>query len=249
MKANLLGYDNEDCGFEVFDENENRHVISIDWEGKIVQHATKDYPNKREDRTQEEQRICSQVEERARYAAQQEFPDADILDPSWDIDHLKNGLSALVTYPPEDFHNDFRDFYEALQDPRKFTDDRVTDLDKVMIFKIFRVENEQITEVEPVLIRFQPTPDESIDYGSLPEYPPEEQVTLALPILDFGEDFSFKEDFPAIPITHLMAQIRDLYLNMGEEPPEKFQVKGIGKIGYQGYEQRNEEDLVFQVRS
>ncbi|WP_049915449.1 hypothetical protein [Haloferax mucosum] len=234
MEANLLGYDDEDCGFEVFDENNNRHVISVEWDGSIGQHATKDYPLKREDRTQEEQRIMSQVEVRARYAAQQEFPDADILLPMWDIEHLEAGLEALVNYPLDEFHREFRDFYEALRDPGQFITDSDFDPEMVKAFKIYRFRDGEILDISPVLVRHLTGGNTADDYGPKPDYPEDELISCCLPNMEFVDYFDYETQMQDLVVGHVVAQIRDLYLHMGEMPPEEYQVEGIGKLDING---------------
>lgn len=117
METGPLGHDEEDCGFEVIDEHGNRHTFQVGLDGEINFHGTDDYPHKREDRTDEEQRFMSQVEVRALYAAQKEFSDADILPFEYDPDELEKVASAIQTHPEDAYEQDFRAFYDAIQEP------------------------------------------------------------------------------------------------------------------------------------
>jgi hypothetical protein len=234
METNIIGHDKEDCGVEVFDERGNRHAVTLSWDGTVWEHGTDDYPHKREDRTQEEQRIMSQVEARAKYAAQQEFPDKDILDPMWDPEHLEAGLEALANYDLTEFHTEFRDFYDALNDPSEFIPHDDFELGNIAVFKVFRFQKKRIVDVAPVMIRHHINDTEAENFGELPDYPEDEQIVCSIPALDFDDDFEYEDDFQDIVVSHIMAQIRDLYLNMGETPPDRYLVEGIGKHDIHG---------------
>jgi hypothetical protein len=236
-QVEVVGYDDEDIGIDVFDERDNKHALQVGYTGEIVFHGIDDYPHKPEDRTQEEQRIMSQVEARARYAAQQEFPDEDILDPMWDIEHLEAGLEALASYDLTEFHDQFRDFYEALADPGPFLDADQFDIDDLVISKFFRFRGGEIVDVAPVVVEhFHTKSDDSdVTYSApVPEYPHDEQIVCSLPVLDFDDDFVYEDEFQDIVVSHIMAQIRDLYFHMGEMPPEQYQVEGMGKFDIHG---------------
>lgn len=233
METSILGHDEKGCGVEVYDENGNRHAVSINWEGEVFEHGTQDYPLKREDRTQEQQRIMSQVEARARYAAQREFEDEDILDPMWDIKHLERGLKALSRYPLEDFHQQFRDFYDALRHPGQFITDGF-DLGEVAVFKSFRFQDAEILDVAPVFVRHYTSQTTADDYGTKPHYPPDERIVACLPPMDFEAGYQYEDQFHDLVTGHLLAEIRDCYLHMGEMPPEEYQVEGIGKFDIHG---------------
>ena len=49
------------------------------------------------------------------------------------------------------------------------------------------------------------------------------QFTIMLPPLKFKHGaYEFPDGFQVFIIEHLMGQVRDVYINMGEEPPEPF---------------------------
>ncbi|QGN07845.1 hypothetical protein Hrd1104_11390 [Halorhabdus sp. CBA1104] len=234
MEAELVNYDDEEVAVLVTDEKGLDHQIAMDWSGAITYHGTDDYPHEPDDRTDDEQRIMCQVEERARYAAQQEFPEAAILDPMWDPEHLDAGLEALINYPLDRFHEQFRDFYEALADPAAFIEKPSINLEGVVVLKVFRFQGSEILDVAPVFVREVLNEREANDYGTFPNYPEDEQIVCAIPALEFEEGFTYEEDFHELVVEHVMAQIRDLYLHMGEEPPEEYLVQGVGKLDIHG---------------
>ncbi len=236
MQTGLLGHDEKNCGIEVYDENGNRHAITISMDGKIREHGTQDYPLKPEDRTEEEQRIMSQVEERAKYAAQQEFPEEDILKPMWDPDHIKRGIEALKAYQLDDFHREFRDFYEALDDPAGYASEprESVIVESARIYKAFTITPEnRIDEVLDVVLSYE-RPDGSDGTVGQTRELDDSLILCVIPALDIGEGFDYQEEFHKLVLTHLLAQIRDIYLDMGEEPPDEYKVQGVGKLNIHG---------------
>lgn len=228
MEANLLGHDEEDCGFEVFDERGNRHVISVTWDGSIGQHATPDYPNSPEDRTQDEQRIMTEVEHRARYEAQLEFPDADILPVSGMPQVIERGMAAVQQMPTDEFAEVFRDYYEAVVDTAQaLPSDVPADRARMVNFAFTITNDDQFGRPGHVNVFYINDADEidATDPNTFPDST--NYVKLHFPAdSDFGSDFEYPEDFFAVVQTNLVYQIRDRYLQMGEEPPENYQVDG-----------------------
>ncbi len=233
MQTEVLGHDEKDCGIEVYDENGNRHAITISWDGKIREHGTQDYPLEPEDRTDEEQRIMTQVEARARFAAQQEFPEADILSPMWRPEHIKAGIEAFSNYPMEEFLNDFREYYDALRDPMQYIDDSPVNEESIIINVIVHFNDGEVLDVSDVGIHYKLTDGSEHRTGPLPSYPNKELI-FAMPELEFADGFEYEEEFADVIMSHLMAQIRDIYLNMGEDPPAEYRVEGIGKLNIVG---------------
>lgn len=236
MDTNIIGHDEEDCGVEVFDERGNRHAVTMSWDGQVWEHGTGDYPHKREDRTEEEQRIMSQVEERAKYAAQQEFPEEDILEPMWDPEHIKRGIEALKAYQLDDFHREFRDYYKALQNPAKYASDprESVVVESARIYKAFTITpDNRIDEIDDVALSYECQDGSDGSAGRVREMD-DSLIVCAMPALDIGADFDYEDEFHKLVITHLIAQIRDIYLHMGEEPPEEYKVQGVGKLNIHG---------------
>jgi hypothetical protein len=233
MECTILGNTDEDVGVEVMDENGNEHIVEVAWNGE-VEHFVDDYPHKREERTEEEQRIMTQVEERARFAAHKEFPDEDILHPMWDPAHIEAGIEAFGNYPREKFLTEFRDFYEAIRDPSQFIDDPRMDPETVTANLSLHFRNGKILDVSDLVFEYKHTDGSEHVLGETRSVPPEEELIVFQPYVEFADDFDYEQQFQGVVLSHLMAQIRDIYLNMGEDPPPEYRVEGIGKINIVG---------------
>jgi len=233
MKIQHDGHDEEGIGISVYDENDFRHTIEISWDGEVSFHGTDDYPHRREDRTDEEQRIMTQVEARARFAAQQEFPETDILSPMWRPEHIKAGIEAFSNYPMEEFLNDFREYYDALRNPMQYIDDSPVNEESIIINLAVHFDDGEVLEVSDVVIDYKLTDGSEHRIGAPPSYPNKELI-FAMPELEFADGFEYEEEFADVIMSHLMAQIRDIYLNMGEDPPAEYRVEGIGKLNIVG---------------
>ncbi|WP_233357386.1 hypothetical protein [Halococcoides cellulosivorans] len=206
------------------------------WDGSIRGHETDDYPHDPADRTQEEQAIMGQVEARAKYVAQREFPDEDILDPLWDPDHLERGVEALVNYTLGEFRTNFRDYYEALQRPEEFVPDDPADIDEatLRIYKSFTItEDNRIDEVYDTMINYDLEDGTFRSVGDAPD-DWSHAIDLNHPKMEFDPNYDFDAQFHRLIVEHLHAQIRDVHYNMGMEPPDEYKVSGFGKFSYHG---------------
>jgi len=234
METEILGHDDHDCGVQVFDENGHEHRLTIAWDGSIREHGTDDYPHKREERTEEEQRIMTQVEERAKHEAQQAFPDADIVHPMWDPSHIEAGIEAFGNYPKEQFLTEFREFYEAMRDPSQCIDDPQMDPETVTVNRSLHFRDGEILHVSDLVFEYKHPDGSEHVLGEARSPPPEEELIVYQPYVEFADDFDYEQQFHGVILSHLMAQIRDIYLNMGEDPPPKYRVEGIGKLNIVG---------------
>ncbi|EMA14183.1 hypothetical protein C442_20216 [Haloarcula amylolytica JCM 13557] len=209
------------------------HKIEVSFDGEIILHGNDDYPYQPQERSEEEQRIMTQVEARARFAAQQEFPDADILSPMWRPEHIKAGIEAFSNYPMEEFLDDFREYYDALRNPMQYIDDSPVDKESIIVNVIVHFNDGEVLDVSDVGIHYKLTDGSEHRTGPLPSYPNKELI-FAMPELEFADGFEYEEEFADVIMSHLMAQIRDIYLNMGEDPPAEYRVEGIGKLNIVG---------------
>ena len=56
------------------------------------------------------------------------------------------------------------------------------------------------------------------------------QIPVMLPpFKGESDDFSYPEDFRGLMINNLICQIKDVYRNMGENPPPEVNIDGFGK--------------------
>lgn len=152
----------------------------------------------------------------------------------WDPDHLEAGLRSLSSYDLDDFHDEFRDFHEAIMDPKGYVGDSAMDEDTAVVNKVIRFRDEQVLDVSDVVVEYHRDTGEEKVAGSYPSWPLFEQLMLHLPKMEVVDEFVYEEEMEDIVVSHVMAQIRDIYLNMGEEPPREYQVEGIGKLDIHG---------------
>lgn len=236
MEVEFIGEDEEVVAFDVIDPNGNKHELDVarDSEGTITYHGTDNYPHERENRMDEEQRIMSQVEARARFAAHQKF-DERFVDPMWDPAYVERGIQALSKYPLEAFHEKFRDFYEALEDPRPYVDDPAHDPGGEAIVKAFGISSlNEIEVVSDVVVQYETASGRAEKTAPHPEYDEYDLIGCALPRMTFEDEITFENDFHKVVLVHLKCQIRDIYRNMGEDPPAEYDVEGVGKLEYFG---------------
>jgi hypothetical protein len=195
--------------------------LTIEWDGTVREHGTDDYPHKREARTLEQQKIMTQVENRATFAAQQEFPEKDILDPEWNPVELDRALQALETMHVDEFAQQFRTCYEMITSPESFGE--VTARTAQIIFQPFYVDrNNDVCAVPRPVLQYKQNGEVLMtdeEPGTFDQ--PGTKFTVTLPPMTFADDeYEFPDGFQVFLIKHMGAKIRDVYIDMGEEPPE-----------------------------
>lgn len=230
MKTRIDGHNETKIGVSIWDNENNSHKIEVGFDGEIIFHGTDDYPHEREDRTKEEQRIMSQVAVRARYAAQQEFPEKELVPFEWNPDELEKVVTAIENHPEDAFERDFQAFYDAIQQPP--VERPRADVDLVMVGVRLGEGYESIEHVTEPVVGFR-------EDGEVEVRGPESEVgshlTLNSPVYEF--EWAFGEEFREFLVLLAKCHVRDAYLHMGEEPPEAYMVKGFGKMQFFGMEQ------------
>ncbi|WP_323677353.1 hypothetical protein [Halorubellus sp. PRR65] len=232
METEIAGWDDEGLGVEVIDNNGDRHQISLDWDGNVTNHAQETYPRDSTKRTDEQERLMQQVRVRAEYAAHNHFEDKGIIeDPSWLPAEIERAMNAVRTLPTDTFVEHFRDYYDAVRDHKgERIDDDVQSVDRVRKL-IYLNDDDEFVDSTPPKVQYRDTAGET-HVTNLHAVGPEDAdgFVVTLPPLTFERDeFEFPDSFQALVVSNLMCQIRDIYLNMGEEPPAEYQVKGMGK--------------------
>lgn len=191
-------------------------------DGEIIFHGTNDYPHNREERTLEEQKLMTKVKERAKYAAQQEFPEKDIVDPEWNPDEVDRAMQAIQGMHVDAFAEQFRTYYEMVTAPESF--DGVPAGSAQVVFQPFFInDHNEVVSVPRPLLQYKQHGEVKTAEGdpNLLENNPGTKFSMILPPMEFDEgDYEFPDGFQVICIEHLAAQMRDLYRNMGEEPPD-----------------------------
>ncbi|QPV64111.1 hypothetical protein I7X12_05660 [Halosimplex litoreum] len=229
MEVEILGQNDTEVGVEIFDGRQIGHVVHVGWDGEIKKHYADDYPKYREGRTFEQQRIMTQVEARAKLAAQREFPEAEIVNPEWIPEEVERGIEALQTMHVDDFAEQFETCYEMVTAPERFED--VTEETAQIITQPYIVDEDNDIEFVPTPIiqyrkdgEVQTTHRDSrmSKYDTSPGYPAK-KFTITLPPMEFREgDYEFPDGFQVFLVEHMMAKIRDIYRHVGEEPPEPY---------------------------
>ncbi|WP_058992368.1 hypothetical protein [Haloarcula sp. CBA1127] len=232
MEANILGHDERGVGVEVFDTNGDRHTFELDWDGNIEKHGQDVYPREASERTDEQERIMQQVRIRAEYAAHAHFEDEDIIEsPAWLPGEIERAMEVMRTLPTETFAEHFREYYDAVRDHTgERIDDGVQSVDRIRKH-IYISDDNEFVDSSKTSIQYTDTGGETrATVKSADDPPAADRFVVTLPALTFErDDFEFPESFQALVVSNLMCQIRDIYLNMGEEPPTEYQVEGIGK--------------------
>ncbi|WP_323677349.1 hypothetical protein [Halorubellus sp. PRR65] len=227
METEYLGRKKGKVGIKVFDDNGGTHKVEIGLDGELIFHGTDDYPHRPADRNQEERRITNQVEARAQYAAQQEFPEEDILPFEWHPDKLEKVVTAIQQHPDDEFERDFRAFYDAIQHPP--VDRPREEVDLVIVGVRLDDAHEHIEHVTEPIVGFR-------EDGEVEMRGPHADVachlTLNSPVYEF--DWAFGPQFREFLALLAKCHVRDAYLHMGENPPEEYMVKGHGKIRFFG---------------
>ncbi|WP_323677343.1 hypothetical protein [Halorubellus sp. PRR65] len=232
METRIMGHDERGLGVEVYDPNGDRHTFELDWDGNIEKHGQDVYPKDPAKRTDEEERLMQQVCARARFAAHVHFEDREIIEQlSWIPSELERAMEAVRILPTETFAEHFREYYDAVRDDKgERIDDDVQSVDRVRKL-IYLNDDDEFVDSTPPKVQYRDTSGET-HVTNLHAVGPEDadEFVVTLPPLTFErEEFEFPDSFQALVVSNLMCQIRDIYLNMGEEPPVEYQVKGMGK--------------------
>jgi len=244
MKTEIIGIRNGIIGVRVIDKRGNLHLVEIDIEDERTNHthAQEAYPLDSENQTKEQQRIMNQVEARARFEAHTQT-EYDILLSDWDPRQLHRGITALQNMPIEEFDKAFREYYHALINPEQtkkeygITEGSVEfpgEPQIVLIMKGFCInEQNEVVDVLPDMYIYYTNDQTEQTYTAGTSASCSDETTQLTPMLppfvSISDDFSYPEDFRASVINNLICQIRDIYRNMGEEPPENVDLEGFGK--------------------
>ncbi|AWB26722.1 hypothetical protein [Halococcoides cellulosivorans] len=171
----------------------------------------------------------TQVEERARLAAQREFPDADILDPPWIPEELERAIDAIRTMQVDDFADAFEDCYRYVTDPASV--EGVSADEAEMIFQPFLIDRSNtVVDVPTPVIQYYPP---GSDTGEMTAHDPSfrerrqdpdlTKFAVVLPPLEFKNGaYEFPDGFQVFVIEHLAAKVRDVFRHIGERVPEGY---------------------------
>jgi hypothetical protein len=165
----------------------------------------------------------TQVEARAKLAAQREFPDAEILSIEWLPEGVERGIAALQTMHVDEFADEFETCYQMVTAPERFED--VTEETAQLVHQPFFIDDSNDVQYVPTpIIQYRNDGEvQTTHRESGISQAPGEKLTIMLPPLEFHDgDYEFPDGFQVFLIEHLQAQIRDIYRHVGEEPPEPY---------------------------
>jgi len=135
-------------------------------------------------------------------------------------------MLALEKLHVDDFAEEFEECYRMLTDPASVPE--VPEGSAEIIFAPFLVnEEDEVAYVPTPVIQYR---DESGEahythkesrYQELLENPNLTKFQITLPPVEFDDGaYEFPDGFQIFIIEHLLAQLRDVYRHVGEEPPE-----------------------------
>lgn len=226
MDATIETIEDEFVAIRVVDNQGKEHKISVNKDGSDLRQEQKEYPAY-EDRTIEQKEMFAQA---ARYARYYIYENEGYEAFRWDENPiaLEDTHSVLKNLSIEEFETYFEAYYEsvtgqsgAVIPPAEihgkntyialdlYLNEERTVIDTVSEI-YFTYEADGTRKSTRVIGNQEPTPTARVELIPLPE-------TVSL------------EQFHTIVCSHLLCQIRDYYVGMGEEPPEEYRVLGPGK--------------------
>ncbi|EMA31469.1 hypothetical protein C446_15348 [Halobiforma nitratireducens JCM 10879] len=155
--------------------------------------------------------------------------------------------------PIEEFDESFCEYYHALINPEKIkkehgiTEETVEfpgEPEIALIMKGFCIDDDnEVVNVLPDMYIYYSNEHAEKNYTTgTPASCSDDttQITPMLPPFKLPDDFIYPEDFRGFMIHNLICQIRDVYWNMGEDPPAAYDIDGFGKgTGNFDYEEYN----------
>jgi hypothetical protein len=233
MEANLVTIDERGIAVRVYDNDGYEHRLCLTEDGEIDLHTQDRFAPQEEQRSPHQEKIVQQVRARAVFAAHQET-EVDLLSWEGNIRIIERTINLISGLSDNQFKEQFEDYYRAVVgDPRQGADRDHIPFESVQFVYLPAI----VDEDEP---RFERVGDPSYDYvdendehqmvGSQPDFEP----NLLFQHYVVGEDVPFPDGFRDLLTHHLRCQIRDVYLNMGTEPPPEYDIEGMGKIRIHG---------------
>lgn len=230
METSIIGHDDEDVGVRVHDREGVEHVISVGWDGDIIEHGVSEYPNDAADRTDYEDAVIRWAQASAAYAVHREM-DADIIPPNLLPEKVAEAITAIQALSDDEFREKFYDYYEALQDPP--VDAPIDDV--ALLIKGMEIrDGPEVGRVTNVRVYADADGDGEFDAHNV--IGEDDFSTQALHMPPQEIEWDFGERFREAIVHHLKCQIRDLYIHVGEDPPEEYAVDGYGKLDVNGKE-------------
>jgi hypothetical protein len=221
---------------QVFDNNSTDHRLLIDWEtGDIDLHQQNRFPLEQSDRTEFQETVIQQVRARARFEAHYEVPEADFLERDGRPEHYERAIEAVESMSDARFRDLFATYHEAVsEDPRLSDAARravaLDDIGTVYLPARLAPDRPAIEAVAEPFFDSLPDGEERQFHGPEPDF----ESNLVFQHYLVAEPIGFPDAFRDLLVRHLECHIRDIYLNMGTEPPAAYDVAGMGKLRIHG---------------
>jgi hypothetical protein len=233
MNAELYDENDKMIAVIVHDNEDWEHQITMDKSGSIDKHYQDRFPLSPEERSDKQNMVMQQAAARAKFKAHYET-NANVLEWDGRINLISCGIETIESIEDPRFRDLFEGYYrEVVGDPREGSERERIPIESVQFVYLPAI----VDEDEP---RFERVGDPSYDYvdenderqmvGSQPDFEP----NLLFQHYVVGEDVPFPDGFRDLLTHHLRCQIRDVYLNMGTEPPPEYDLEGMGKIRIHG---------------
>ncbi|ADD04382.1 uncharacterized protein Nmag_0798 [Natrialba magadii ATCC 43099] len=215
MEADVIGLDSPGVAIQVIDHRDYTHHLLFDWDGELIGHVQDRFTEEVQTDLQPA-KILNRVRFRARNVGHHET-DAKLLSPIFDWVVLDEAIDVLQGLDQLSIIEHFMDFLEAIRDPP------VDDVEFTALYLHLDDANEElIDQSDPVTFYFD---DQDLVHTPVNlEREPDVYVTISPLKRPFACDHTFRD----LIVHQLKCQIRDLYYRQGGQPPEQYQVNGIG---------------------
>ncbi|ELY94906.1 hypothetical protein C482_17573 [Natrialba chahannaoensis JCM 10990] len=215
MEADVIGLDSPGVAIQVIDHRDYTHHLLFDWDGQLIGHVQDRFTE--EDQTDlQPAKILERVRFRARNVGHHET-DAKLLSAIFDWVVLENAIDVLHGLDQSAIMEHFMDFLEAIREPP------VDDVEFTALYLYLDDANKELIDrSDPVTFYFE---DQDLVHTPVSlEREPDVYVTISPLTRPFACDHTFRD----LIVYQLKCQIRDLYYMQGGQPPEQYQVDGIG---------------------
>ncbi|GAB3039244.1 hypothetical protein [Natronobiforma cellulositropha] len=191
------------------------HHLLFDWDGEFIGHVQDRFAEEVQT-DPEPAKILDRVRFRARNVGHHET-DAKLLSPIFDWVVLEEAIDVLEDLDLSAIMGHFMDFLEAIRDPP------VDNVEFTALYLHLDDANEElIDQSDPVTFYFE---DQDLVHTSVSlEREPDVYVTISPLTRPFACDHAFRD----LIVHQFKCQIRDLYYRQGGQPPEQYQVDGVG---------------------
>ncbi|WP_323677351.1 hypothetical protein [Halorubellus sp. PRR65] len=227
--------DEHDDGYvvRVTDARDEEHRVLVTEDGDVLDHASDALDGVDLDTlSPAEQDVIQQIHNHARYRVHEDT-DQDLLDPVWQPDFLRR-VRRLIDSCDDATFGEFEPYYHALQNPP-------IEFPKANVLVVFQpitltADRSAIADVQDLRYLVQ------TDDGDTTWRGPNESHDVALHLPTYRFEWPFGSEFREFLVNHVGCQLRDAYIDRGQQPPNDAHVEGFGKLTYAGEHLTGEPD-------